>query len=276
MAVVGVFDSGLGGLTVAREIVRQAPGLDILYFADTFNVPYGDKDPEDVKKYALHITDFLVEKGAEAIVMACNMSSSIALDYAREKYPMIPVIGVVDPGARQAASVAEGRPIGVLATTGTVKSGAYKEAIGRYSPASVVVQQACPRFVPLIEQGLFASEEAENATRLYVGTLKAAECSTIILGCTHYPFVKGLVQKAAGDEVAVVDPAGETAMELVRSLAPEDTSPEAKPGLRTYFVSGPFDVFSAQGSEFMGEPVANIESVAWGEHVGIEEKSLAV
>jgi glutamate racemase len=258
---IGVFDSGIGGLSVVREILRALPQEHILYFADTARVPYGERRLDEIRSFALAITQFLVEQGAKAIVMACNMSSAVALDSARARWSEIPIIGVIEPGARAAVRASRGRAIGVLATTGTVKSGAYVRAIGEIDSNIRVVQQACPRFVPLVEAGLAESEEAEAAARDYVTPLIRAGCKTLVLGCTHYPFLRRAIESAAGPGTIVVDPAAETAQVLAEELTSRGMVGESSGNSHRFFASGETTSLEELGSRFLGMPITNIENV---------------
>ncbi|MGC8832559.1 MAG: glutamate racemase [Armatimonadota bacterium] len=216
-APVGVFDSGLGGLTVVRQIRRILPQESILYLADTAHVPYGSRPAEEVRQFALTIMQFLVNQGAKAVVAACNMSSALAVDEARESLG-VPVLGVLESGAQAAVSIWTEGPLGVIATEGTVATGAYPKAIARINPKIEVIQSACPEFVPLVEAGLEDSPQAESAARRYLAPLINAGCRTIILGCTHYPLLLPVLQKAAPN-VTFVDPAEGTVRQLLCTLS---------------------------------------------------------
>ena len=262
---IGVFDSGLGGLSVAAQILQSLPNERIIYFADNAHVPYGERPLEQIREFALDICGFLIEKGAKAIVMACNMSSAVALEATRDRYPDIPILGVIEPGAKAAVSVSNGEPIGILATTGTVKSEAYIRAIGRYDSSIQVFQQACPRFVPLVEEGKADSEEAEEAACSYVNSLLEKGCRTIVLGCTHYPFLRKSIQSAAGADVTIVDPAQETVKTLGNMLMEANILSDTLDSPHVFYASGETDGFTSLGSEFLGKSIDAVESVAWGE-----------
>jgi len=225
---------------------------------------------EEIREYALAITAFLVEQGAKAVVMACNMSSATALAAAQEIYPNIPILGVILPGARAAVRQASGRPIGVLATTGTVRSRAYTAAIKALDPNATVIEQACPKFVPLVEAGKSDTEEAEAAARQYTLGLVQAGVSTVVLGCTHYPFLRRAISAALGPSVTIVDPAEETVEELAalvreRGLEAEDANPGS---LHRFFTSGDSEGFVEIGSRFLGRPIVSVERAVWGVDVG--------
>ena len=273
---VGVFDSGLGGLSVASHILRALPNERIVYFADNAHVPYGERPREEVQSFAVGICGFLIEKGAKAIVMACNMSSAVALDIARAQYPGIPIIGMIEPGARAAVNVSKGRPIGILATTGTVKSEAYKCEISKISPTSSVFQQACPKFVPLVESGRANSEEAEAAACTYVEPLLDCGCSTIVLGCTHYPFLIKAIKSAAGNDVAIIDPAEEVLLALKMLLDKKNAKSGALENPHEFYTSGVVDGFASIGSAFLGKQIGHVKSVAWGIDLGRTIKDAVV
>jgi glutamate racemase len=260
---IGVFDSGLGGLTIAGEILHHLPDESIVYFADTAHVPYGERPLAEIEGFAIGITGFLIEHGAKIVVMACNMSSAAALESARVVFPNIPILGVIEPGSR--AAVATGsKSIGVLATTGTTKSGAYGRAIRNLDPETTVIEQACPAFVPLIEGGMADSEDAEVAVRKYVEPVLASGASTLVLGCTHYPFLRPVIERAAPG-ATIVDPAEETVQELHNILTEHGiAAPVNDLKEHTFFASGDTDGFARLGSKFLGKEIAQVEHVVWG------------
>lgn len=271
-----MFDSGLGGLSVAAQIMRLLPSERILYFADNAHVPYGERPLEEIQQFALGITGFLIEQGAKAVVMACNMSSAVALNIAREHFTDTPILGMIEPGARAAMSVANSRPIGVLATTGTVKSGAYAREIAKLGCPHDAIQQACPRFVPLVESGRADSEEAEAAAADYVKPLLDGGCATIILGCTHYPFVRRAIEAATGSCVTIVDPAEETARSLENILLEKGLASSSLDAPHIFYTSGETDDFSTLGSAFLGRPIENVVKVTWGVELGESLRDAAV
>lgn len=258
-----MFDSGLGGLSVAARVMRRLPNERILYFADSAHVPYGERPLEDIREYALGIIGFLVDRGAKAVVMACNMSSAAALDAARLAYPDTPIIGVIEPGAKAAAGVCKGAPVGVLATSGTIRSEAYVRAVARFEPSVSVIGQACPKFVPLIESGQADSEDAEAAARTYVEPLLAAGCRTIVMGCTHYPFLRDQIQAAAGPSVTLIDPAEETARVLENTLLERGLASSRIIAPHGFYASGDASGFATIGSTFLGRTIAHVQQVDW-------------
>ena len=216
-AAVGVFDSGVGGLTVAREIMRQIPNEKIVYFGDTARVPYGSKSQDTVTRYSRQIVRFLRTQDVKAIVVACNTASAYALD-SLEKEIDIPIIGVVKPGARVAAEVTRNGKIGVIGTEGTIGSQIYTDFIHNINPDAKVTGKACPLFVPLVEEGLLQDPVTDEIASRYLTELIDIGIDTLILGCTHYPLLRSRIMKYLGDGIELVNPAYETAMELRKLL----------------------------------------------------------
>lgn len=213
-APIGVFDSGVGGLTVIREIMRQIPNERIVYFGDTARVPYGSKSRDTILKYSRQIIRFLKTKGVKALVVACNTASAVALEEIRAELD-IPIIGVIKPGAKIAAQTTKNGKIGIIGTETTVRSKIYSHFIQDLNPNLTVIGKACPLFVPLVEEGEFLkSSIAEEIAAHYLNDLKKEEIDTLILGCTHYPLMRKLIGKIMGEKVTLVNPAYETAREL--------------------------------------------------------------
>lgn len=226
-APVGVFDSGVGGLTVAREIMRQIPNEKIIYFGDTARVPYGSKSRETITRYSRQIVRFLQEQKVKAIVAACNTASAYALEEI-EKELDIPILGVVKPGARVAAEATRNGKIGVIGTEGTIGSHIYSDYIRQIDPEIQVLGKACPLFVPLVEEGLWQDPVTDEIARRYLNELIDSGIDTLILGCTHYPMIRSTVGKIMGEKVTLVNPAYETARELKALLEREDLVNERK------------------------------------------------
>ena len=210
---IGVFDSGMGGLTVMREIMRQIPNEKVIYFGDTARVPYGSKSKETVTRFSRQIVRFLQSKQVKAIVVACNTASAYALDDL-EKEIDIPIIGVVKPGAKVAAEATRNGQVGVIATEGTISSNIYTTYIRQLRPEVQVTGKACPLFVPLVEEGLWQDPGTDAIAKRYLSRLIDTGIDTLILGCTHYPLIRSTVAKVMGDHVTLVNPAYETAREL--------------------------------------------------------------
>lgn len=216
-APIGVFDSGVGGLTVAREIMRNLPNEHIVYFGDTARVPYGSKSKETVIRYSRQIIRFLLTQNVKAIVIACNTATALALDEVEKEFD-IPIIGVVEPGAKVAAETTVNKKIGVIATESTINSDMYQRLITQRNPEITVYGKACPLFVPLVEEGWLKDPVTEEVARRYLDTLLAQDIDTLILGCTHYPLLRSLLHGIVGDAVTLVNPAYETAKALERLL----------------------------------------------------------
>ncbi len=216
-APIGVFDSGVGGLTVVREIVRQLPNENVIYFGDTARVPYGSKSKETVLKFSRQIVRFLMTKNVKAIVVACNTASALALEDMRDELS-VPVIGVVRPGARMAADVTETKNVGVIATDATIKSHIYNDYIRQLDSSITVVGKACPLFVPLVEEGLLEDRITDDMVDRYLSELKQYNVDALVLGCTHYPLLINPIKRYMGDKVTLVNPAYETAKELKNLL----------------------------------------------------------
>ncbi len=226
-APIGVFDSGVGGLTVVREIRRQIPDERIVYFGDTARVPYGSKSPDTILRYTRQIIRFLRMQGVKAIVVACNTASALALETVREEMD-IPIIGVVRPGARAAEEATRNNKVGIIGTEATVNSKIYEAVLNTMNPDIQVVGKACPLFVPLIEEAMLKDPVTDEMATRYLSSLKQSDIDTLILGCTHYPLIRSTVQRIIGDEVTLVNPAYETAIELKRLLEQENLRNDGK------------------------------------------------
>ncbi len=229
---IGVFDSGVGGLTVAREIMRQLPNERIVYFGDTARVPYGNKSKETVTKFSRQIVHFLKNQQVKAIVVACNTASAYALEELEQEVD-IPIIGVVKPGARAALLATRNKKVGVVATEATIHSGIYSRYIEENDASVSILGKACPLFVPLVEVGLWEEPVTDEIARRYLSELIDSGIDTLILGCTHYPMLRTTIAKIMGDGVTLVNPAYETARELKLLLAEKGLESEHRPGLGT-------------------------------------------
>lgn len=212
-APIGVFDSGVGGLTVAREIMRQMPEERLVYFGDTARLPYGSKSKDTVIHYSEQIIRFLRTKEVKAIVIACNTASSFALDAVR-RVEDIPIIGVINAGARAAVSATKNGKIGVIGTEGTINSGTYGQVLSEMEPGVEVFGKACPLFVPLVEEGLLHDSVTDEIASRYLAVLKEKYIDTLVLGCTHYPLLRSTLARLMGNDVTLVNPAYETAVQL--------------------------------------------------------------
>lgn len=216
-APVGVFDSGVGGLTVAREISRQLPNENIVYFGDTARVPYGSKSQNTIIRFSEQIIRFLKTKDVKAIVIACNTASALALDAVRDEFDL-PIMGVVIPGARAAVEATKNRKVGVVGTDATVQSGMYTKVIHGMAPDITVIEKACPLFVPLVEEGFKEHPVTGEIIEYYLESMRSTDIDAMILGCTHYPLLRSRIREYMGDKIQIVNPAYETAMDLKRLL----------------------------------------------------------
>lgn len=244
-APIGVFDSGVGGLTVAREIMRNLPKEDIVYFGDTARVPYGSKSKDNIIRYSRQIIHFLQTKGVKAIVIACNTASALALDAVKDEFD-IPIIGVVEPGARAALAVTKTKKIGVIGTEATVRSSMYEKIIQGIDSGVSVVAKACPLFVPLVEEGFKKHHVTDEIIDYYLASLKESDIDALILGCTHYPLLRSKIREYVGEKITLVNPAYETAMDLKNLLqANEMENPdiEGDHGSYSFYVSDAADKF---------------------------------
>lgn len=229
-APIGVFDSGIGGLTVMKEIMHQIPDEKIIYFGDTARVPYGSKSRETVTKFSRQIVHFLESREVKAIAVACNTASAYALDEL-EKETSVPIIGVVKPGAKVAAEVTKNGKVGVIATAATISSHIYADYIHDLNSDVEVIGRACPLFVPLVEEGLWRDPVTDEIARRYLSELVDIDIDTLVLGCTHYPLIRETIGKIMGEGVRLVNPAYETARELRELLQRENLLRAEKPKL---------------------------------------------
>lgn len=263
-APIGIFDSGVGGLTVARAVRDQLPNESILYVGDTAHSPYGPKPIADVRRYALEALDFLVEQGVKVLVIACNTASAAMLRDARERYS-VPVIEVIQPAVRRAVAATRSGRVGVIGTVGTVNSRAYEDAFAA-APSLRLFTQACPRFVEFVEAGITSGGELLAVAADYLEPLKRADVDTLVLGCTHYPFLKGAISYVMGEDVTLVSSDTETANDVYRVLVSrglERTSPEA-PTLQYEATGADLGAFRRLAHRFMGPEVSLVGQVQTG------------
>lgn len=255
---IGVFDSGLGGLTVLAAMRRHLPREDFIYLGDTARVPYGTKSQDSVTQYALQVAARLEREDIKMLVVACNTVSAVALPAIQAAFPHLPVIGVVEPGAQRALAVSRSRQIGVIATEGTVERGAYTEAMHRQDASVAVYSRACTLFVSLVEEGWVKGELVTAIVREYLSTLtaEAPALDTLVLGCTHYPVLRPVIGDVMGSKVTLVDSADTTADAVVSLLAEQDLAvADDQPGqLRLWVTDGP-GRFARVAGTFFGEPV---------------------
>jgi glutamate racemase len=259
-APLGVFDSGIGGLTVARALFERLPQESVIYFGDTARVPYGPKSPETVRRYSAEILAYQLQRGVKAVVVACNTSTAHALDYLRERSP-VPVVGVIEPGARAAVAATKGGAIGVIGTAGTIASGAYERAIKALRPDVRVSAQPCPLFVPLVEEGWFDHPAAELIAREYLAPLQRAGVDVLVLGCTHYPLLKPLLARVMGPAVTLVDSAAETATAVAQELERAGLLGQGSHHEHRFVVSDDEPHFRKVGARFLGGQLKQVEVV---------------
>ena len=252
---IALFDSGLGGLTVLSELRRALPHEQFIYLGDTARTPYGTKSPETVQRYALECARFLLQFEIKALVVACNTASALALQELRNEVP-VPVIGAVEPAVRQAIRVSESGRVLVLATNGTIASGVYEKTFAENAPKIKVLSKACPLFVPLVENGLLSGSIVEQVVELYLSEINFSDIDTIVLGCTHYPFLRNVIQNYVGGHIKLVDSAVPIAGELSTLLRIPPATQMATPKPVQYFVTDEVSRFNYLASALLeGEVV---------------------
>ncbi len=268
-APIGVFDSGLGGLTVLRALHERLPGEDLVYFGDTARVPYGTKGAKTVRAFAQQDAGLLVSRGVKMVVVACNTASAFALDHLREILP-VPVLGVINPGVRTALAATSGGAVGVIGTSGTIRSEKYQAGLaeGGLGEGQIVAQE-CPLFVPLLEEGLQSHRMTDLAIEEYLAPMRSAEVDTLILGCTHYPLLKDEIAHFMGPEVKLVDSADALAaaaqerLQELDLLRPEVAAERA--GELSFLLSDIPWKFPEIGARFLGQPIENMKTVGLDE-----------
>jgi glutamate racemase len=255
---IGVFDSGIGGLTVVRALTHHLPHENIVYFGDTARVPYGPKSPQVVREYSVQDTEFLMTHDVKMIVVACNTVSSVALDLVMKRAG-VPVVGVILPGAKAAVAATKNRRVGVIGTMGTIASNAYVNAIRLMDASVTVMSQACPLFVPLAEEGWTEHQATELIAKEYLFPMKREKIDTLVLGCTHYPILAGVISGVLGDGVSLIDSGEAAASEVGEILdAQELRNPSgAKPHIQ-FFVSDIPHKFAEVGERFLGHKLGRI------------------
>ncbi len=258
---IGVFDSGIGGLTVVSALMKRLPGESIVYFGDTARVPYGPKSAEVVRTYAKQDTRILVEQNVKFIVVACNTVSAVALDVVEREAP-VPVIGVIDPVARIAAGLSGRKKIGVIGTLGTIASSAYTKAIHGYDRAVTIETQACPLFVPLAEEGWSDHEATRLIAREYLQPLIERGIDTLVLGCTHYPILKDVIREITGDGIRLIDSADSTANAVYEALDGANLlRNDDEPPRHVFLVSDVPHRFKEIGERFLGKSLDTVRKV---------------
>ncbi|MDD4908143.1 MAG: glutamate racemase [Candidatus Omnitrophica bacterium] len=258
MRPIGVFDSGVGGLTVVKELIKQMPGENIVYFGDTARVPYGIKSRETVIRFSIENILFLLKHDVKLVCVACNTVSSVALPVIKHHF-RVPIIGVLAPGVREAVYATRNNRIGVIGTKGTIRSGAYETEIKRLRPQVKVFAASCPLFVPFVEEGLTQGEVVMSVARDYLKALKDAKVDTLILGCTHYPILRPVIKKVMGEGVTLIDSAKQVAIEVKNILQHENTLNKKGKGGQKFFVSDNPEWFSGLANTFLGRPVKDVK-----------------
>ena len=261
---IGVFDSGIGGLTVVRALLDLLPNENIIYFGDTARVPYGPKSAQVVREYTQGDTDFLISKDVKMIVVACNTVSAVALDVVQKRANM-PVCGVIVPGANAASSATKNKRIGVIGTVGTISSNAYTNAITQFDASVRVFGKACPLFVPLVEEGWIDNKATELIAKEYLFPLSTEKIDTLVLGCTHYPLLKKIINNVLRGSVTLIDSAEATAVEVKKILEENNilnTSTD-QPNVQ-FFVSDAPDKFTLIGERFLGRQLGVVKKVSVG------------
>jgi len=258
---IGVFDSGIGGLTVVHELMMRLPNEDIVYLGDTARLPYGTKSPETVLRFLRENLGFLKRKNVKMIVVACNTASSVALPELIEEEDL-PLVGVLLPGARAAARATRTKRVGVIGTTATIRSGAYEDALWELEPAIKIWSRACPLFVPLVEEGWHEDEITVLTAKRYLDPMADFGADTLVLGCTHYPVIKGVISRVVGEKILLVDSAHETAAEVERVLAEHALrSVVDRPGRITVYVTDIPYLFKEVGERFLRRPMERVERI---------------
>jgi glutamate racemase len=263
-APIGVFDSGLGGLTVAREIISALPHESLVYFGDTARVPYGPKSPDTVRRYAREIASWLLDQRVKAVVVACNTATAHALADLQTSLA-VPVIGVVEPGARAAVLAARGGSVGVIGTAGTIGSGVYERTIRVLDPQVHVLSRACPLFVPLVEEGWVDHPVTRSVAREYLGPLVEEGMDALVLGCTHYPLLREVIAETVGPSTVLVDSAERTAVALREELERRRLlASSGAPARHRLVASDAPEQMLSLGQRFLGAPIEKVERVTLG------------
>ncbi len=261
---IGIFDSGIGGLTVLREIVLKLPDENIIYLGDTARVPYGIRSAETVTRYSFENTNFLLSQEIKMLVIACNTATAVSLEAVKKEFPL-PIIGVLEPGARAAVAATKTRMVGVIGTEATIGSNAYEKAIKRLAPDVAVTSLACPLFVPLAEEGWTDNDVAELVAEHYLGPFRKTGIDTLVLGCTHYPLLKTVIGKIVGPGITLIDSATETAKEVAEVLEKLKWRGNGKgEGTRQYYVTDTPARFEMIGKRFLGDSRLRAEQVKVG------------
>ncbi len=257
---IGVFDSGVGGLTVIKELIRQLPNEDIIYFGDTARVPYGIKSKETVIRFSIENILFLLKNDVKLICVACNTVSSVALPVIKNHF-RVPIVGVITPGVREAVYATHNKRVGVIGTSGTIKSGSYEQEIKQLDSSVKVTAVACPLFVPFAEEGWLEGSVVIEVAKTYLKPMKEAGVDTVILGCTHYPLLKPVIRQVMGEGVRLIDSAKQVAIEVKKILSAESLCNSQRKGKHKFYVSDNPEWFSNLANRFLGQLIKDVKKV---------------
>ncbi len=259
---IGIFDSGIGGLTVLKEICREVPGENVVYFGDTAHLPYGTKSKETITKFSIDNVNFLKSFGTKIVVVACNTASALSLDALKKEF-LFPVIGVIEPGARQALAKTKNGRIGIIGTRSTIGSGSYEACLKKMDPSIKTYSEACPLFVPFVEEGWLEGEIVSKVAKMYLSHLKSFGIDTLILGCTHYPLLTKVIQKTIGTRVSLINSAEETAKEtrILLETLNLNSRKSTNHQKTQFYVSDEPEQFRTLGERFLGRPIRSVAKV---------------
>ncbi len=261
---IGIFDSGVGGLTVFRALERLLPDESLIYLGDTARIPYGTRSTETVQRYALEDAQFILAKEVKAIVIACNTASALAADFLRSRIDL-PIIGVIRPGARRAVDETRSHCIGIIGTEATIASGAYQRAIHNINPEIEVIAVACPLFVPLAEEGWTTHAVTEMVAREYLARLCDSPADALVLGCTHYPILRPIIERVMGEKVRCIDSGEEVALEVARQIEENGLArAKGEPRAEYFYVTDSAARFRRVAELFLGRPLLTLEVVELG------------
>lgn len=258
---IGVFDSGVGGLTVVKELIHQLPYEDIVYFGDTARVPYGIKSKETVIRFSIENILFLLKHEVKLICVACNTVSSLALPVIKNHF-RVPIVGVITPGVREAVYATHNKRVGVIGTSGTIKSRSYENEIKQLDSSVRVTAVACPLFVPFAEEGWLSGQAVLEVARTYLKPLKDSHVDTVILGCTHYPLLKPVIKEVLGNDIRLIDSAKQVTVEVKKILSSESMVNEERQGKHRFYVSDNPEWFRNLAGRFLGKDIRDVSKVA--------------
>ncbi|MEW6212737.1 MAG: glutamate racemase [Acidobacteriota bacterium] len=261
---IGIFDSGVGGLTVFRALERLLPNESLIYLGDTARIPYGTRSVETVQRYSLEVASFILSKQVKAIVIACNTASALAADFLRSRFDL-PIIGVIRPGARRAVEETRSLSVGVIGTEATIASGAYQRAIHNINPEIEVIAAACPLFVPLAEEGWTDHAVTEMVAREYLARMHDSPADALVLGCTHYPILRPVIERVMGEKIRCIDSGEAVAMEVARQMEESGLARESRePRTESFYVTDSAARFRRVAELFLGRPLVSLEVVELG------------